>query len=189
MAALETFGEDIKILSPIKLGTKIVEISYKPRPPFFTIRNIKAAIEDLDSSFKVSVFHPPTMEERARQIQKREQKMILLRLALSFVVAIPTFIIGIVWMMLLPNGHELKTYWLTPIWKGRVSRAEWALLILATPIQFFAADIFHRRALKEIRALWRPGSSVPIARRFYKFGSMNLLVGHPLLLSRGLPLC
>lgn len=41
---------------------------------------------------------------------------------------------------------------------------------------FSAADVFHRRMLKELRALWRPGSTVPIARRFYRFGSMNMLI-------------
>ncbi|KAL8950987.1 MAG: hypothetical protein Q9183_007489, partial [Haloplaca sp. 2 TL-2023] len=47
---------------------------------------------------------------------------------------------------------------------------------MATPVMFFAADVFHRRAIKEIRALWRRKSQVPILRRFYRFGSMNLLI-------------
>jgi cation transport ATPase len=41
---------------------------------------------------------------------------------------------------------------------------------------FFVADVFHKRAIHEIRALWRKGSSVPVMRRFYRFGSMNLLI-------------
>ena len=57
-----------------------------------------------------------------------------------------------------------------------VSRAEWALFALATPVYFFAADIFHRRTLKQLYPLWRPGSSVPMLRRFYRFGSMNMLI-------------
>ena len=40
----------------------------------------------------------------------------------------------------------------------------------------FGADIFHVKAFKELRAVWRPGSRVPILRRFYRFGSMNLLI-------------
>merc|ERR1711939_734993 len=47
---------------------------------------------------------------------------------------------------------------------------------MATPVYFFAADLFHRRTIKELRALWRPGSKVPISRRFYRFGSMNMLI-------------
>ncbi|KAI9796212.1 MAG: hypothetical protein M1833_006463 [Piccolia ochrophora] len=62
------------------------------------------------------------------------------------------------------------------MWSGTATRAEWSLLFLSTPVMFFAADVFHVRALKEIRALWRTGSQVPILRRFYRFGSMNLLL-------------
>ncbi|OBT56705.1 hypothetical protein VE04_03771 [Pseudogymnoascus sp. 24MN13] len=47
---------------------------------------------------------------------------------------------------------------------------------MATPVYFFAADVFHRRALKEMRAMWRPGSTTPILRRFYRFGSMDMLM-------------
>lgn len=47
---------------------------------------------------------------------------------------------------------------------------------MATPVYFFTADVFHRRALKELRALWRPGSATPILRRFYRFSSMNILM-------------
>jgi P-type Cu+ transporter len=32
------------------------------------------------------------------------------------------------------------------------------------------------RSLKELRALWRRGSRVPVWKRFVRFGSMNLLV-------------
>lgn len=59
---------------------------------------------------------------------------------------------------------------------ANVSRAQWALLIISTPVYFFAADAFHRRAIKELFALWRSGSSTPVLRRFYRFGSMNLLM-------------
>lgn len=62
------------------------------------------------------------------------------------------------------------------MWAGQASRLEWALFFLATPVQFFIADVFHVRAYKEIKALWRPGNQIPILRRFYRFGSMNLLV-------------
>ncbi|KAB1671879.1 heavy metal translocating P-type ATPase, partial [Klebsiella pneumoniae] len=48
--------------------------------------------------------------------------------------------------------------------------------VLATPVYFFAADIFHVRAIKEILTMWRPGSRMPLLQRFYKFGSMNTLM-------------
>src|SRR5208282_355423 len=61
-------------------------------------------------------------------------------------------------------------------WSAGVSRAQWALFIMATPVYFFAADVFHVRALKEVRAIWRRGSKVPLLQRFYRFGSMDMLI-------------
>jgi heavy metal translocating P-type ATPase len=53
---------------------------------------------------------------------------------------------------------------------------EWAMFFATTPVMFYGADVFHIRAMKEVHALWRPGSKVSILRRFYRFGSMNLLI-------------
>jgi P-type Cu+ transporter len=46
----------------------------------------------------------------------------------------------------------------------------------ATPVYFYSAGIFHRRAARELWALWRPGSRTPVWQRFFRFGSMNLLI-------------
>jgi cation transport ATPase len=62
------------------------------------------------------------------------------------------------------------------MWASADTRAKWALFFLATPVIFLAADVFYVRAIKEIRALWGRNSKVPILRRFYRFGSMNLLM-------------
>ncbi|KAJ9132072.1 Heavy metal translocatin [Pleurostoma richardsiae] len=47
---------------------------------------------------------------------------------------------------------------------------------MATPVYFLAADVFHRRMIKELHSLWKVGSPVPILRRFYRFGSMDMLM-------------
>lgn len=65
---------------------------------------------------------------------------------------------------------------MTPVWAGSVPRAEWALFIMSTLVMFYGAGSFHRRSIKEIRALWRRGSKTPVWKRFVRFGSMNLLV-------------
>ena len=67
-------------------------------------------------------------------------------------------------------------WWMRPIWSGNASRLQWALFFLATPVMFYSAGIFHRRTLKEIYALWKKGSRVPVWKRFVRFGSMNMLV-------------
>ena len=170
--------KSVTVLKPTTSHTDpIVQISYTPEASVFTIRTIISAIASAGSpSFGVSVYHPPTLEERARHMQLHERWNLLYRLAFSFIVAIPTFIIGILYMTLVSHQDSTRMYLMTPVWAGRVSRAEWALFIMSTPVMFYSAGTFHRRSIKEIRALWRKASKTPIWKRFVRFGSMNLLV-------------
>lgn len=161
---------------PISLENPILHIRYVPAPPTFTIRHIISTISNLHPVFTPSIFHPPTIEERARQMHAQERKRTLLRLTLCVIIAIPTFILGIVFMSLISAENPIRKYLMQPMWAGNVTRLSWALFILATPVYFFAADTFHRRAIKEIKALWRPGSRTPILHRFTRFGSMNMLI-------------
>ncbi|KAI1461073.1 heavy metal translocatin [Annulohypoxylon moriforme] len=172
--ALNSFGDRVIIEKSLTPKDPIVKISYSPSAPGFTIRHIIAAISAADPAFKPTLYHPPTVEERARQMHHRIRQRIFYRVLLSIAVAIPAFIIGIVYMALLPTTNTGRQYLMQHL-KG-VTRAEWALLVMATPVYFFAADIFHRRAIKELYSLWRPGSPAPILRRFYKFGSMDMLM-------------
>ncbi|KAL7275573.1 hypothetical protein RUND412_001470 [Rhizina undulata] len=177
--ALEMMFPDRQLLQIERKPTvnrPIFRISYYPDPPNLTLRHIAAAIEGASPDFTVVVHHPPTLEERSRKVQLKEQRILLLRLALCITIAIPTFLIGIVWMTLVPKTDRIRLFFEEPMWAGSVSRTEWALFFLSTPVMFFVADVFHLRAIREIRASWRRGSSVPILRRFYRFGSMNLLI-------------
>lgn len=158
------------------LKDPVMKITYMPAPPDFTVRNIVHTINTLNESFRTHIYHPPSIEQRSQAMHVREQRRLLRRLLLSFIVAIPTLLIGVVWMSLVPKSNSIRMYFEHPVLSGMVTRADWALLFLATPVMFLAADVFHIRAIKEIRALWRRGSRVPILRRFYRFGSMNLLI-------------
>ena len=109
-------------------------------------------------------------------MQTHEQRVLLYRLVIAIIIAIPAFIIGIVFMSLVKDGNSTKTFMMQPIWAGNTSRSQWALFFLATPVQFYSANMFHRSSIKEIRALWRKRSTTPILKRFVRFGSMNLLV-------------
>ena len=153
-----------------------MKISYLPSPPDFTIRHIISRLNSLHSSFSASVYHPPTIEERSHHIQRTELRRLMIRATVCIIIAIPTFMIGIVWMSLVPVDNRIRLHFEEPAWGGQASRTEWSLFLLSTPVQFFVADVFHVRAFKEIKALWRSSSQVPILRRFYRFGSMNLLV-------------
>ncbi|KAI5918023.1 heavy metal translocatin [Camillea tinctor] len=173
--SLAGFQGDLKVVTRPTQQRPIVKITYTPEVPSFTVRRILAAIEASDPAFKASVYHPLTLEERSKRIHAQHQFQILIRVVFTFIVAIPTFVIGIVYMSLLPAAESGKMFLMMP-WTSGISRAQIALFALATPVYFFGADIFHRRAVKEIRSLWRCGSQTPILQRFYRFGSMNMLM-------------
>jgi P-type Cu+ transporter len=175
-ALRQRFPSELAVEREPTLKDPIVKFTYIPQAPLFTIRSIIATIIAVDEKFSAAVYHPPSLEERSHAMHQREQRRILLRLAMCVILAIPTFLFGILWMSLVPETNRIRKYMEEAMWVGSVSRVDWALLFLSTPVMFFAADIFHKRAIKEIRALWRKGSNVPILRRFYRFGSMNLLM-------------
>ncbi|KAK1236561.1 hypothetical protein PQX77_000113 [Marasmius sp. AFHP31] len=177
MSSLSNSDETITVITPLTNNADpFMTFSYDPKPPTFTIRQIIDAIETADPGYKVKIYHPPTLEERSRAIQLREQRRLLMRLAFATIVAIPTFILGIVYMALVSDHNPTRMYLMEPMWTGNASRVQWALFFMATPVMFYSAGLFHRRSIKEVHALWRKGSTVPIIKRFTRFGSMNLLV-------------
>merc|ERR1712137_999440 len=107
-----------------------------------------ADLSDLDQSFAVTIHKPISIEERSREMLKKEQRAIFLRALLAVVTAIPSLIIGVVYMNLVSKHDKGYMYLMHPL-QG-VSRAEWANFIMATPVYFFAADHFHRRMLKAV---------------------------------------
>ncbi|KAI5283892.1 hypothetical protein KEM54_001758, partial [Ascosphaera aggregata] len=169
-------SERLSVVASPSLKNPILTVRYTPIVPDLTVRSLIALITSRRGGFKASVYHPPTIEDRSRAVQQRERRRLATRLLFSIAVSIPVFIIMVVFGTLVPSSNHIRHYFMTPMWNGNATREEWALFITTTPIMFYGADIFHRSAIKEITHLWRPGSPVPIWRRFYRFGSMNLLV-------------
>lgn len=173
--SLGGFRRQLEIVNePAEQGA-IMKVRYVPDAPTFTVRQILAAIEASDAALTASTYHRPTLEERSKQILRHHQLQLLYRVVLTGIICIPTFIIGIVYMSLVSNSNGSKQY-LTAPWTSGISRAQISMFIMATPVYFLAADLFHTRALKEIKALWRRGSRTPLLHRFYQFGSMNTLM-------------
>jgi heavy metal translocating P-type ATPase len=170
------FGTAVTIVQAPSDKSPRLTVKYTPSPPAMTVREIIATINAADEAFSASVYHIPSDEERSSEIRRRHRNDILWRLLLALVVAIPTFIIGIVYMSLVSKTNSTKVWFEEPVWAGSVTREDWALFIMTTPVMFYSANHFHKGALKDIWGLWRPKSKVPIIRRFYRFGSMNLLI-------------
>ncbi|XP_044719132.1 e1-E2 ATPase domain-containing protein [Hirsutella rhossiliensis] len=165
----------IEILQEPTVKQPRLRVRYLPEAPRLTIRHILSAIEATDPSLHASIHHPPTLEERSRAIRAKHQRELLYREILTILIAIPSFILGIVYMSLVPSTDPTRRYLMEP-WKSGLSRLEIILCVLATPVYFLAADVFHVRAVKELRTLWRGNSRTPLLERFYKFGSMNMLI-------------
>ena len=162
---------------PPTLQDPVLRLTYEPSPPAFTIRDvISAVMMSSTPQFKVTIHSPPPPEDRARLVQVKERHNILYRLGFSVIIAIPTFIIGVVFMSLVSPRNHTRKFLMEPMWKGNASRIQWSLFFLATPVMFYSAGSFHKRSLKELRALWVGGSRTPVWKRFLRFGSMNLLV-------------
>ena len=171
---LGRFDQRVIIEKPATIKDPIMTVSYNPEAPNFTVRAIISAISTVDEAFIPTVYHTPTVEERARRMHIRIRQRIFYRVLLSVIVAIPSFIIGIVYMSLVPQNNSGRHYLMERL-RG-ITRGEWALFVLATPVYFFAADVFHRRSIKELYSLWKRSSPVPIFRRLYRFGSMDMLM-------------
>lgn len=176
LESLRRCAGEVRIEKPLSRVDPILNISYTPKSPEFTIRHILAAISATNPALEASVYRAPTLEERSRRINAHEQQRLLVRTALSIAVAIPTFIVSTVLMDLVSSENSARQFLMQPIWSGTVERGDWATFLMATPVYFLAADVFHRRALRELHALWKPGSPTPILQRFYRFGSMNMLM-------------
>lgn len=175
-AVHEAFGHDVHISEHASLLRPRITLVYKPHLPGLTIRHLLCVINAVDTAWSATVYHPPSIEERSRLLQRKERNRILRHLILTFLVAIPSFVIGVVYMSLVSEENTTRRWFEEPMWSGAVMRVEWSLLIMTTPAMFYGASIFHVRALKEIWSLWKPKSKLPFLRRLYRFGSMNLLI-------------
>lgn len=188
MDYLNSFGEAIVIEDPITLKHPFIKFTYIPnQEKKITIRRLLFDLNHLqptDQSYKVdpskdgifrcNLVESVSMDEHLRKLARREIMQIVRRLIIATLFAIPTFIFGVVAMSLLPKKNHFRMWVEDPIWAGNVSRNTWILLILSTPVYFFATDIFHTKAIKEIYSLWRHKNS--FKRRILRFGSMSLLV-------------
>lgn len=187
---LSSFGEVVVIQDPITLSHPHIKFTYIPNVERkLTIRNvlndlnhIRAAENDMgyvvdplkEGTFKCKLAEEVSLDDQMRRLSIKETMKVVRRLVIASVFAVPTFVFGVVSMSLLPKANSFRVWTEEPIWAGNVSRNTWILFFLSTPVYFFAADIFHNSALKELKALWLHKTSYK--KRFLSFGSMNLLM-------------
>ncbi|KAK5106793.1 hypothetical protein LTS08_000916 [Lithohypha guttulata] len=155
----QAFDGKIEIIVLPDLKHPRLVIRYEPAPPELTVRRIKYVIESADPIIVASVWQPPSMEERSQEVHRKESNRILRHLVFTLVAAIPSFIIGVVFMSFVSEDNPIRTCFEQPLWLGNATRMDWTMFLITTPVMFYGASIFHTRALKEIWALWRPKST------------------------------
>lgn len=124
----------IRSATAITLQSPLTTIVYAPSPSF-TVRELLAGLAALDPVFSAEPYAAPSLSARARAIQAREARQLLGHFALAALAAVPTFVIAIVGMVLLPRAHPFRRFWDRPVWGG-ASLGTVILWILATIVQF-----------------------------------------------------
>ncbi|KAF5208730.1 putative copper-transporting ATPase [Clavispora lusitaniae] len=190
MRYLDSFKAAVTINEAVTLIQPSVTITYVP--DYESKVNVRRFLADLNhlhpadtevgyivdpnnhSSFSCKLKENVSMDEQLRRITRQETWQVAKRLILATVIGIPTFIFGILGMSLLSKKNSFRKWLEEPLWVGNVSRVMWIVFFLSTPVYFFATDIFHKKAIKEVSSLWMHKNSY--RKRFLKFGSMNLLM-------------
>ncbi|WWC62714.1 uncharacterized protein I303_105311 [Kwoniella dejecticola CBS 10117] len=178
----------VETYTPITLHQPVTIISYIPHEPL-TIRDLVDGIGGVAPEFEVEVVKTQSLNEKSQKIQKREVKILASHCAVAIIFAIPTFIIAIVSMILLPSSNAFKMHMMKPVW-GAANLGTVILWPLATVVQFGVGRLFYKRTFASmwphLRRLIPSAFKSETMRRLparplswktlISFGSMDLLV-------------
>lgn len=166
----------IASFTPLEFELPVTTITYVPSPPDgFTLRTLRSQIADLGPFTIHPIKANDTLDDLARKAQGREARALAVRVGITFLFAIPTFLIAVVAMSLLAPTHPLRRYFEASL-VGSASRGTIALWILATPVQFGIGAMFYTRAWKGVKGVWRRGGADKWKNRLLRWGSMDTLV-------------
>nr|XP_019012879.1 uncharacterized protein I206_02375 [Kwoniella pini CBS 10737]OCF51660.1 hypothetical protein I206_02375 [Kwoniella pini CBS 10737] len=159
----------IETYTPITLQQPVTTISYVPYNPL-NIRQLIDGISGVAPEFEVEFVKTQSVNEKSQKIQKMEVKILASHCAVAIIFAVPTFIIAIVSMILLPSHSKFKMEMMKPVW-GAANLGTIILWPLATIVQFGVGRLFYKRTFA---SLW------PHLRRLTpadcKFTALDLLV-------------
>lgn len=134
VALLDKYLEKLGLLSysPVTVSENVTTLRYIPSYSL----NIRSILSGVPRPM-TAVFHQrPSVHSRSREIQRKEARDTLRLFLASTLFAIPTFVIGVVGMLLLPKSNPFRQWCEGTGWWGGVSRAVLLLWILATCVQF-----------------------------------------------------
>ena len=144
----------------ISVNLLSTEAKIRFNPQVIGVRKLVETIEDIGYDAKVA---PKETNESIMKRRFDEERAKLRRqlLMLSF-LAIPTFLIAMVFEMMLPEHHPIRMAFMTEVIPG-LTWSSLLLLLMGTPVQFIAGIPFYRSAYKTLRYTGTPNMDVLVA--------------------------
>ncbi|KAF9988766.1 serine/threonine protein kinase Ran1 [Mortierella antarctica] len=119
-------------------------------PTVIGVRDLMSAVEDTGFDVALAPDDAVTSRNALQEKIKREELLLRRRLLLSLVFAIPMFIVAMVIMMMLPKSNPARIWLMKPIIPG-LRIQDVIMFVLATPVQFWLAQPFYRKAYRALR--------------------------------------
>ncbi|KAK3827442.1 MAG: E1-E2 ATPase-domain-containing protein [Benniella sp.] len=119
-------------------------------PTVIGVRDVITAVENTGFDVALAADDTQTSRNALQEKIKREERILRRRLLVSLVFAIPMFIVSMVMMMMLPKSNPVRVGLMKSIIPG-LRIQDVILFILATPVQFWLAKPFYKKAYRALR--------------------------------------
>ncbi|KAF9182149.1 ATPase Cu transporting protein 7A [Haplosporangium sp. Z 767] len=119
-------------------------------PTVIGVRDLMTAVEDTGFDVALAADDAVTSRNALQAKIEREELLLRRRLLLSLVFAIPMFIVAMVMMMMLPKSNSVRQGLMKAVIPG-LRIQDIIMFILATPVQFWLAQPFYKKAYRALR--------------------------------------
>ncbi|KAG0086986.1 serine/threonine protein kinase Ran1 [Podila epicladia] len=119
-------------------------------PTVIGVRDLISAIEDTGFDVSLAADDSVTSRNALQEKIKREELLLRRRLLLSLVFAVPMFIVSMVIMMMLPKTNPARIGLMKQVAPG-LRIQDIIMFLLATPVQFWLALPFYKKAYRALR--------------------------------------
>ncbi|KAF9298690.1 ATP synthase d subunit, partial [Mortierella antarctica] len=119
-------------------------------PTVIGVRDLISAVEDTGFDVSLAADDSVTSRNALQEKIKREELLLRRRLLLSLVFAVPMFIVSMVIMMMLPKTNPARVGLMKQVIPG-LRIQDIIMFLLATPVQFWLALPFYKKANRALR--------------------------------------
>ncbi|KAF9371288.1 serine/threonine protein kinase Ran1 [Podila verticillata] len=119
-------------------------------PTVVGVRDLISAVEDTGFDVSLAADDSVTSRNALQEKIKREELLLRRRLLLSLVFAVPMFIVSMVIMMMLPKTNPARVGLMKEVIPG-LRIQDIIMFLLATPVQFWLALPFYKKAYRALR--------------------------------------